>query len=382
MQIVSQIISETKSELKTFFQKRCQKKISRLERKKFGEKKIICPHCKNQAIFIRKGKRARTIRTSEGDVTFLVQQISCTLCKRMHRPLIAWLELQARQVITEELLDKGIAVAIHTSYKVASHLTKTFTGKGVGGKSIRAKMLCKAEEIRQNQANEPPKDYVVILEDSTKGKTGLTKRGEDIHVAYGITGRKLRINKETGEVKRQLLTGDILYVSVGEYPPERIQHRTKGVMTDGAGGVQKKRKYGESTDELMYYRCLWHLSRMLGFALYNDGLKTKKERRYYVSKLAVIIKYSFRNYKKYYRELMAALREKELYKSEKYLENAEQEFYNVKENPPMIDGIPLLATSPIERVMREIDRRVDNGARWSRKGLEAITRVRLNYLYN
>ena len=83
----------------------------------------------------------------------------------------------------------------------------------------------------------------------------------------------------------------------------------------------------------------------------------------FLSKL--ILKYSFQNYKKYYRELIDECKKEELNKAVTYLKNAETEFYNTKENPIILGGRPLLANSPIERVMREVDRRADIGSRWS-----------------
>lgn len=242
MGIVSQIITESKIASQKYFAKRCQKKITRLEKGKLCKKRNFCPRCKEETGFIRKGTRTRRLRTSEGEIYFEVQQISCRNCTHIYRPLIAWLELQARQVITEDLLNKGIAVAIHTSYQVASHLTKELTGTPLGKRKIRESILKKSEEIRKNEAAAPPQDYLVILEDSTKGNTGKTKRGEDIHITYGITGRICKIDKETGEIKRPLLLGKILSVSVGTYDHEPLQHRTCCVMTDGAGAIQKKQR--------------------------------------------------------------------------------------------------------------------------------------------
>ena len=381
MKILTQIIQTAKEESKKYFQKRCQKKIERFEKTRLREKCNSCPGCKERHGYIRRGKRKRRLRTSMGEVIFQIQQIECKNCNRVYRPLIELLELKPKQIITEELLDKSIEVAIHTSYKTASQLTKSLTGESISGRKIQKGVLRKSEEIRQYKANEPPKEYKVILEDSTKGNTGKTKRGEDINVVYGITGRKRIVNAETGEIKRQLFIGDILSVTVGSQWGAGIQHTTGNVITDGAEAIQKKIRYQKNGQSVLFHRCNWHLSRMLGFSLYNDGLKTKKQRNPFVSKLALIIKHSFKNYKRYYKELIAELKGKEYFKSVKYLENAEQEFYNTKEKPAMIDGIPLLANSPIERVMREIDRRVDIGVRWSRKGLEAITRVRLDHIY-
>lgn len=382
MKIITQIIEGVKDESRKYFQKRCQSKIEGLEKANLRKWKNLCPNCKEDYGHIKKGRRGRRLRTSQGEVNFQIQQVQCKKCKRTYRPLIEWLELTPRQIITEELLDKTIEVVIHTSYKVASQLTKSFTGESVSSRRIHKAIRKKSEEIKQTQANAPPKEYTVILEDSTKANTGKTKRGEDVSVTYGITGRTLITNKETGEIKRQLLLGDILSVTVGNEISASNQHKTNNVMTDGAESVKKKKKYQKNNENVIFHRCNWHLSRMLGFALYNDGLKTKKQRIPFVSTLANIIKYSHRNYRTYYQDLIEKLREKELFKAVKYLENAEQEFYNTKEKPVIIDGIPLLANSPVERVMREIDRRVDIGVRWTKQGLEAITRVRLQYLYN
>ncbi len=381
MNTLTRIISESKVDSKKYFQKRCQQKIEKFEKlKKNKNKKIFCTHCDQFTKYICRGKRERKLITSEGEIIFKIQQVQCEDCKKIHRPLVRWLNLKPRQIITEELIDKSLEVAIHTSYKTASHLTSELTGGKIGSRKIRDSMIKKAEEIKLNQENESAQEYEVICEDSTKVKTGTTKRGDDINISYGITGRKMNINKETGEIKRQLLIGKILSVKVGNDDEIKTQHKTKNVMSDGAGSVKKKAKYSDKN--IVFHRCNWHLSRMLGFALYNDGLKIKKLRVPFVSKLALIIKYSFKNYKKYYNELVQELKEIGCFKAVKYLKNAEEEFYNTKEKPIMIDGIPLLSNSPIERVMREIDRRIDIGVRWSKKGAEAITRVRLHYIYN
>lgn len=383
MKILTHIISITKTEAKKYFQKKCQKKITQFESLKMRRKKMLyCPHCKEEYQYVRRGKRDRTLRSSGGIIYFKVQQIQCKNCNKIYRPLLDWLGISPRQMITEELLDKSIEVAIHTSYKVASNITETLTGEKIGSRKIQFQMIKKSDEIKQHKANEPPKTYKVILKDSTKANTGKTTRGEDVNIAYAVSGRKLTVNKETGEITRQRLVGDIISVSVGDDSNFKTQHKTEHVMTDGDRSIQKKTKHMQKDQEITFHRCNWHLSRMLGYALYNDGLKTKKQRRKFVSKLANIIKYSFKNYRRYYKELMNELKDLEHFKAVKYLKNAEQEFYNTKEKPVMIDGIPLLSNSPVERVMREIDRRVDNGARWSKKGLEAITNVRLHYLYN
>jgi hypothetical protein len=45
-------------------------------------------------------------------------------------------------------------------------------------------------------------------------------------------------------------------------------------------------------------------------------------------------------------------------------------------------GRPELATSVLERVMRELNRRTDNGTRWSIQGLRALLMVKLGRKYD
>jgi len=392
MKIITKIIEESKEEAKRYFHKRCQKKIEQLEKKRLRRGKSKCPHCQAENKYRKRGKRDRELQTSEGKIKFKVQQVECHGCGRVYRPLTQWLGLRPRERITEELLDKAIKVAIHTSYRVASETTREFTGEKVSGRRIQTAIINKAEEIRREQEAAPPQQYAIMLKDSTKGNTGKTKRGEDINIVYGIKGKMMKVNKETGEIKRSWLIGDILKVMVGDDKTfKTIQHKTGHVMTDGDPSIKNKVKEMENRQEITFHRCNWHLSRMFGFALYHDGLRTKEERKEYVRALANIVKHSHNNYRKYYKELITKCEKKGNKKAVTYLKNAEQEFYNTKEKAVKLetrltDGTKirdttLLANSPIERVMREVDRRTDIGVRWSSKGLEAITRVRLHFMY-
>jgi hypothetical protein len=145
MSIISQIIFESKVDSQKSFQKRCQQKIEKYEKvKQRKELKIFCPHCQKRFRYICKGKRPRKLRTSEGEISFFIQQIQCKNCNKIYRPLVRWLGLKPRQIITEELIDKSLEVAIHTSYKTASRLTGSLTGGKIGSRKIRDSMLKKA----------------------------------------------------------------------------------------------------------------------------------------------------------------------------------------------------------------------------------------------
>lgn len=78
--------------------------------------------------------------------------------------------------------------------------------------------------------------------------------------------------------------------------------------------------------EIELYRCHWHLPRMLGFALYNDGYKNKQQRLPFTCKLNSIIHHSHTNFEQYYDELIDELQSLNLNKSIVYLKNAREEF--------------------------------------------------------
>ena len=78
--------------------------------------------------------------------------------------------------------------------------------------------------------------------------------------------------------------------------------------------------------EIQLYRCHWHLPRMLGFALYNDGYKHKPQRLPFTYKLNNIIHHSHTNFEQYYDELIDELQSLSLNRAVTYLKNAREEF--------------------------------------------------------
>lgn len=469
MRKITEIIRDSHVKSKQYFKKTCQKKIESFEKKMLKKWYMYCEHCKRENMrYTKKGRRWRKLKTSHGVIEFSIQQVRCKECKKISRPILPFLWIAPRKTITEEFLDKTLEIAVESWYNVSSRISEVFTEEKISPKSIGKHLLETSEKIRirqegfwvedwekewvkdwknrdsaskgnldersqetnnqnhqnkensqgdQSYDNPNNKDqnqkvrYQAFLVDSTKGKTGKTKRGEDITVVYGIKERYIPEDQKSERNKRQYLDGDILMIHVGNGAEEKIASTIKrywvcwkdwenwenwenlweknNVMSDGEISriIKSEMKNIDDNDikkwnNIRLYRCHWHLSRMFWFALYNNWLKTKKERIQYVQRLASIIKYSHNNYKEYYQELIQECKEKELKKAVSYLENARDEFYLSKENPIVIDGISLLANSPIERVMREIDRRIDNGSRWSSSWMEAVVRVRLELIYN
>ena len=78
-----------------------------------------------------------------------------------------------------------------------------------------------------------------------------------------------------------------------------------------------------------------------------------------------------------YKRFVQKLKKNGLIQSVVHLKNAEPEIATFREH-----GIVGYTTSPVEREMREINRRVDIGVRWSIPGVENLLLVKMHLALN
>jgi hypothetical protein len=306
MSTLKEIIKEGDKKAKESFQKSCQQQIKNYERKLFKkQKELYCLHCDGKNSYRKRGTRQRTLITSYGKLEVNIQQIDCRQCGKTSRPTLLLLGIKPRQRITQEYLDKAIETALHTSYQTASKTTANYTDHQLSPRRIRQALLLKSKQLEEQEKKNKCKEYKAFLKDSTKVRTGVTTRGSDITIVYGVEGRKLTVNDD-GVITKQRLVGEILRVVVGKDTTfDEMQHTTKHVMTDGERGIDNSIKKLKKSEEITIHRCSWHLSRALGYSLWRDGL-SKKERIPYVVALNRIVYYSAINYRTYYEELVSS----------------------------------------------------------------------------
>ena len=101
--------------------------------------------------------------------------------------------------------------------------------------------------------------------------------------------------------------------------------------------------------------------------------KTFQARKPYVKELIKTLYHSqsIAAMKQSYSNIINLLKEKKLHHSAVHLQNAEAELTVASEN-----GFPYPSISPVEREMREINRRADVGVRWSIPGVENLLLVK------
>jgi len=324
---------------------------------------IVCPKCNGRS-HVRKGFRIREVITSKGIFLFSTAQVQCRSCGRVHRPLAGLLGLEPRRRVLRELEEKAVSLALRLPYAPSAEVLRELTGGGISHEGIRKAVA----RVASKETLEPPCDAVHVMVDSTKVKAGGKSRGEDVQVGLVV---------ERGPVVngRPTLTKKLLSLSVGDSAPLKealLKARPVNLVHDGeldlSGCAQNVQ------------RCLWHMGHQIKYYLWQD--EVPHEQRCAISKSLRSILFdkglAGNVAVAAYDKLVVDLKAAGLCKSAKHLSNARDEVFTYKN----ADSLTFATTSPIEREMREINRRADVGARWSVKGIENVLKLKMKRRFN
>ena len=318
-----------------------------------------CPDCGKNHI-IRKGWRPRVLKSSRGRLEFFVMQANCKACNRTFRPFTSLSGLPSSRRFLEELVDKAVELAVQVPFGRSARIIKQLTKGTISHEGVRRQVAKKAKQI----VLPTPNQNKTVLVDSTKVKAGNKKRGAPVHLAITagpgpkVAGRKTIIKQ-------------LLHLHVGGVDPLRTrlkelqpQHLVHDGGEDYSGCAVK------------IQRCNWHLVHQLKHYLWQDGLPFE-ERDFYQDSLRTILwdaKNGIANFALFAEDL-----DRFGFKTTaNHLKGAESEAFTWVENP----GFSYTTTSPLEREMREVNRRADVGARWSEKGIENVLLVRFHKRLN
>lgn len=316
---------------------------------------ITCPRCEGKS-HKRRGFRARTVKTSRGKFPFLLSQVQCIHCGRTHRPFARALGVALRRVLPE-LEEKALSLAVKLPYAPSAKLLKELSGGNLSHEGIRKLVQRKAKEHKIK----PPADVNHGLVDSTKVKAGDKSRGMDVHLAIAV-------ERGSGKHGRATLKKKLLHLSVGDAVPLKTTLRSIQVKYLAHDGELDLKGYAQVTQ-----RCLWHMGHQLKHYLWRDGLPLT-ERGSFKDKLYRILfsqNCTVQSATIAYDKLINELQRLGLKTSEGHLVRAKGEIFNYKKNPALC----FATTSPVEREIRELNRRANVGARWSPKGIENLLNI-------
>lgn len=321
--------------------------------------KLQCPRCRRNTL-ARKGWRRRVLKSSRGKINLVVLQTRCKRCNRTCRPLNDRIGLSFSTRFLNELVEKSICLGLQLSYARSAAIVKNLIGGEISPEGIRRKVSEKAASLSFDQ----PVNHETVMVDSTKVKSGSKRRGNSVHLA---------ITAERGPEKagRPTIIKKLLHLHVGDVAPLKEALKTKGVkrlVHDGGEGF--------SHAKFEVQRCRFHLIHQLKHYLWQDGVPFEKRSAYQDSLRKIL--YDKKNGEKHLKCLITQFETEGLTTSAGHLRGAKAEtFASVKEQ-----GFSFSTTSPLEREMRELNRRADNGARWSDKGVENVLKVLFHYRLN
>jgi hypothetical protein len=317
-----------------------------------------CPRCGGQR-FTRKGKRYRLYTSVLGKTRLPILQVQCFACGHRFCPYKEQIGLAYTDRIGPTLKERQMKLTCQISYTKARTFVESCLGVGLSGPTVRREIDRRAAEIREISVTATDQ---IVYHDSTKVKAGSKERGISVHLAVTSTPGTKRYRKKR-----------LLFLRTGSAKQIKKSLKTlkaKGIVHDGDMDL--------SGCARLLQRCLWHLVHQLKHFLWKDNLAFE-DRQPYVKELITILHRSpnVSMMKEKYRAFIKVLKAKDLVNSYVHLRNAEPEIGTFWEH-----GIAGATTSPVEREMREINRRADIGVRWSVPGVENLLLVKMHLAIN
>jgi hypothetical protein len=358
---VNQLFDWLSTESDTNFAKCFAQSLRQLQNNLYEQLKeqLICPDCAGD-IIIRKGWRKRHLKTSRGSFKLVVLQASCKSCGRTFRPLNDLIGLPFSRRFLDEFVEKGIRVAVDLSFAKASRIIKSLTRCQISAAAIRQKLHARAAGLKLDN-NVCGK---TVLVDSTKVKSGKKMRGSPVHVA--ITAHKGPQRAGRPSIKKRLL-----HLHVGG--SGKLRKRLKRIGAENLVHDGFENLAGCATN---VQRCSWHLVHQLKYYLRQDGVRYRL-RPFYQNSLKTIL-WDPENGPEKLKTFIKELQNNGLKQSATHLNNAVHEAFTWLND----SGFTYKTTSPLEREMRELNRRADVGVRWSDKGVESVLKLLFYYRLN
>jgi hypothetical protein len=359
--VVNQLFNLLCIETDTSFTKRFVQSVRQLQNHLYVklQGQLLCPNCDSN-ILIRKGWRKRHLKTSRGSFRLLVLQANCKTCGRTFRPLNNLIGLPFSRRFLDEFVEKGIRAAVDLPFAKASRMIKILTGCRISAETIRQKVHAKAANLQLSKQVSGK----TVLVDSTKVKSGKKKRGSPVHLA--ITARKGA--KVAG---RPSIQKSLLHLHVGNSGKLRKCLKTIGAENLVHDGFENLAGCATNVQ-----RCRWHLVHQLKYYLRQDGVPFGS-RSFYQNSLKRIL-WDSKNGPERLKTYVKDLKNNGLKQSAKHLSNAQHEAFTWANHL----GFSFTTTSPLEREMRELNRRADMGVRWTDKGIESVLKVLFYYRMN
>lgn len=346
-----------------------------LERVEAGEAELLCGGCgvvhRGAERWVRRGSRPRRVKTSSGEIDLALVQVTCRDCGKTRAPCVDALGMEPRRQCTRELTRKLVERVYDTSYQKSVHTARDCMGVGVSASTLHRLVQESAGRLQLT----PDPESEVVIADGTPVRAGERTRGgkrvdhEEMRLAFQLIGRS---DEESDRPRAHLrLIG--MGVGLKTWPVVLPgDTRTKLVVTDAEPALLAHIRdlYPEARHQL----CEWHISHTIDWPLRKDGV-SHTDRKRLQDELHSIIwgKRSQAEKRALYQAFIDRL---------SFSPSAQ---YQLRQAAPRIlydEPSSETTTSLIERQMREVDRRVVVGVRWSTRGVTNLMLLRMSRTHN
>lgn len=325
----------------------------------------ICPHCHERSSFVRRGRRPRKLKTSEGVIKFSLYQVTCKSCSKTFSPFPQLLGLKPRTRISTEFEEKIVKLALDNSYDKTSKYIEEFTATTISHTASRNITLRASDNI---SINHDINEFDSILIDGTKVKSGSQKRGSEIHLALAPIKR---IDKQGRPYNEKA----ILAFSIGQadkkFKRELAKYSCNNVIVDGDSSYSNLIK--ELFNDATHRRCIWHIPRQVSHLLYMYKVPVKDREAFLYALIGILKNKDFYKAINEYFDFIQMFERLQFHDIVVFLKNAMSGIFHNKED--WNNSKKHSSNSLIEREMREINRRTDIGCRWSDEGVYKIIKL-------
>lgn len=339
----------------------------------------ICPECQSRLGFNRRGSRSRTLRKSSlGSVPFQLRQVTCCDCGRTFSPFPEWFGLGPYQVSTSEFQGKAVEVACQVSYARSVALLRDLARLDVSATAVHSWVQSQSAEVELDVTQADDRS---VLLDSTRVRAGKNRRGCNLNLGVALKRRRWAGGRPQLEIHPVCFGVDETWAETGQALARQNPSR---FVYDGDQDVTfwTQNVFPDTPQQ----RCRWHLIGQLYRHLWEDGLN-KPQARVWMKCLQEALddpQHTVQEAAALVEAITEQLRRLELDHSAVYLADAEPYLFTYREQPDGMffderrqEPLAISATSPVERQMREINRRTDVGARWCIPGVTNLIRLDL-----
>lgn len=334
-----------------------------------GQEEVGCSGCglihSGPQELCRRGWRLRRLTTCDGRLVFRLRQLTCRVCGKTFSPYPELLGLEARQRLLPEVMERMISGVLHLSYAKTCALAGEWTGVSCSPKTLHRAVQRRGARLKFTADPEAR----VFLADGTKCPIGAKKEGMEVRLGVQLQGRSLVRGRPQARLR-------IVGLGLGERSWARAlpaELSPQLVVTDQEPALRAyvRDVYPRARHQL----CEWHIVHTLDWSLREDRIGTKRRKRIQASLRQILFSehgslWKRRNFARITRSL-GNLSPK-----------ARQQLQSASDLILYESSSEERTTSLMERQMREINRRIENGARWSENGAKHLLRLRLAKTHN